>query len=163
MSDENLARKREIFKSSIINNSNKIIRRIKSLSGIPDGIEPFIDTLNRVFVDIEDIRRPRRYKKTFGIFCVMVPEEIIYAVDAVPVKLCSGVFPGAQVGEDFAPRDACPLVKASIGISCMDVVPMYKNCEKFIVPTSCDCKKKMAYDISKFKPVIPLHIPILHR
>ncbi|MEN8906441.1 MAG: 2-hydroxyacyl-CoA dehydratase family protein [Clostridiales bacterium] len=159
MIDDKLERKKEIFKSSVINNSNKMLRRIDALSGKPESIEPFIDVLKRTFVDLRDVKRPRKFKETFGVFCVMVPEEMIYAANAIPVKLCSGIFSGAQVGEDFTPRDACPLVKASIGVTSMDAIPIYKNCSKFIVPTSCDCKKKMAYDISKFKPVIPIHVP----
>jgi len=158
MHDNKFERKQEIFRHAIVNASNKLLKRISALPGMPESMQIFLRTLKKVFVDFHDVDK-RRHEQTFGTFCLMVPEELIYAAKAVPVTLCSGLFSAAQVGEDITPRDACPLVKASIGVSSLGVMPIYDNCSKFIVPTSCDCKKKMAFDLAKYKGVIPLHVP----
>lgn len=156
--DEKFEKKRSIFHNSIVNASNKMLKRLSELPDTPNSMHFFYKTLQDVFVNMYDVKK-KMNQKTFGIYCVMIPEEMIYAANAVPVTLCSGSFPGAQVGEDLTPRDACPLVKATLGVTSMNVMPIYNNCEKYIVPTSCDCKKKMAYDLAKYKGVIPVHVP----
>ncbi len=96
---------------------------------------------------------------TIGTYCVMVPEELIYALGGMPVKLCSGSYTAFQIGDDFAPRDACPLVKAIMGYKDMGTVSMYENCSMMVVPITCDCKKKLAGFLSEDYKTYPLYVP----
>lgn len=138
--------------------SAKYLRRMKELSGAPDGMEPFYDTLERIYVDM-DYAKSGAYRHTVGTYCVMTPPEIIYAAGAMPVKLCSGNYTAFSVGDDIAPRDACPLVKAVAGFKQTGLMPVYEDCSMMIVPITCDCKKKIAGMLSDRCEVMPLHIP----
>lgn len=155
---ENDIKRIELIRKGIVINANKTLRKLTELKNIPKESNSFLKILSDTFVELKGIERVKR-EHIIGLYCVMTPEELIYAAGAVPVKLCSGVFRGAYVGDDITPRDACPLVKSCIGLSSMDLLPIYSETSMYIVPISCECKRKMAYDLAKFKPVVPLHIP----
>lgn len=136
----------------------KYLRRLEKLPGAPDGMEPFLDTLRRIYVDLQGIEVPDG-QRTIGTYCVMAPQELIYAAGAVPVKLCSGNYTAFFVGDDIAPRDACPLVKAVAGFKQTGLMPIYEDCSMMIVPITCDCKKKIAGMLSEHCEVVAMHIP----
>ena len=48
--------------------------------------------------------------KIVGVFCNFVPEELIYASGALPIRLCSEAYPAVPVAEEVLARDVCPLV-----------------------------------------------------
>ena len=138
--------------------SAKYLRRIEELSGAPGGMRPFLDTLRRIYVEMQGIDIPQT-QKTIGTYCVMVPQELIYAAGAVPVKLCSGNYTAFFIGDDIAPRDACPLVKAVAGFKHTGLMPVYEKCSMMIVPVTCDCKKKIAGMLGDYCDVMTMHIP----
>ena len=86
---ERKARQDKRFINKETQTSAKYLRRIEELSGAPEGMKPFLDTLERIYVEMKGIDVPQR-QKIIGTYCVMVPQELIYAAGAVPVKLCSG-------------------------------------------------------------------------
>ena len=90
----------------------KYLRRIAELPGAPESITPFLSTLERIYVNLQGVYTNR---PTVGTYCVMTPQELIYAAGAMPVKLCSGNYTAFSIGDDVTPRDACPLVKAVAG------------------------------------------------
>jgi benzoyl-CoA reductase/2-hydroxyglutaryl-CoA dehydratase subunit BcrC/BadD/HgdB len=89
----------------------------------------------------------------------MVPPEIIYAQGGMPVKLCGGSSTAFGIGDDTAPRDACPLVKAVMGFEEIGTMPVYQNCSLMAVPVTCDCKKKLAGWLEERRPTAILHVP----
>ena len=50
----------------------KYLRRMKELSGAPEGIEPFYNTLERIYVDMDYVKSGA-YRHTIGTYCVMTP------------------------------------------------------------------------------------------
>ena len=136
----------------------KYLRRVNELSGAPDGMEPFYNTLERIYVDM-DYADSGAYSHTVGTYCVMTPPELIYAAGAMPVKLCSGNYTAFSVGDDIAPRDACPLVKAVAGFKQTGLMPVYEDCSLMVVPITCDCKKKLAGMLSDKCDLMTLHVP----
>lgn len=152
------ARQEKRFINKETQTSAKYLRRIEELSGAPEGIEPFLETLERIYVDMQSIDIPSG-QKTIGTYCVMAPPELIYAAGAVPVKLCSGNYTAFFVGDNIAPRDACPLVKAVAGFKQTGLMPVYEDCSLMIVPVTCDCKKKIAGMLSEKCEVMTMHIP----
>ena len=84
---ERKARQDKRFINKQTQTAAKYLRRIDELSGAPDGMKPFLDTLNRIYVEMQGLNATQ---KTIGTYCVMAPQELIYAAGAVPVKLCSG-------------------------------------------------------------------------
>ncbi len=153
---ENRQNKRFISKQT--QTAAKYLRRLCELSGAPEGMQPFVETLQRVYVDMLGIDAPYSRKRV-GTYCVMAPQELIYAAGAVPVKLCSGNYTAFNIGDDIAPRDACPLVKAVAGFKQTGLMPVYEECSMMVVPVTCDCKKKVAGMLGEMCDVMTMHIP----
>ncbi len=99
-------------------------------------------------------------KNYIGSYCVMIPDEIIYALGYIPLRMCAGHQIPALVGEEMIPRDACPLIKAAAGFQAMQILPMYNQCELAIMPMTCEAKRKSVEVLSKYLPVIPVPIPM---
>ena len=136
----------------------KYLRKIEDLPHKPDTLKPFTDVLKNVFVDMQGAVKPEDIPSV-GTYCVMVPPELIYAAGAMPVKLCGGSYTAFNVGDDIAPRDACPLVKAIMGFESIGVMPVYQECRLMAVPITCDCKKKLAGYLAEHRKTVTLHVP----
>ena len=151
-------RQKERFLRKSTQISSKYLRKVTELRGMPSSMNYFVNILRRIFIDNDDVEKDKQ-TKTIGTFCVMAPQELIYAAGAMPVKLCSGNYTAFNIGDEKAPRDACPLIKAVMGSKIINGIDVYDNCSSYIVPTSCDCKKKMGYLLSEYKDVHMLHVP----
>ncbi|TYC88140.1 2-hydroxyacyl-CoA dehydratase [Acetobacterium wieringae] len=151
-------RQRQRFVDKATKVSAKYLRRLAELPGAPDAMEPFFKVLQDIYVDLKNVAKPAD-TKIVGTYCVMVPNELIYAVGAQPVKLCSGSYTAFAIGDDLVPRDACPLIKAVMGFQAMEVMPIYDDCALMVVPITCDCKKKMAGMLKQRVPTYALHVP----
>ena len=136
----------------------KYLRKIEELPHKPEALKPFTDVLKHVFVDMQGAVKPKGVPSV-GTYCVMVPPELIYAAGAMPVKLCGGSYTAFNVGDDIAPRDACPLVKAIMGFESIGVMPVYQECQLMAVPITCDCKKKLAGYLAEHRKTVTLHVP----
>jgi benzoyl-CoA reductase/2-hydroxyglutaryl-CoA dehydratase subunit BcrC/BadD/HgdB len=98
-------------------------------------------------------------QKVVGTYCLFVPEELIYAAGAHPVRLCAGVYESCEVGEDFLPETSCPMVRSEMGLSALPILSFYHECDMVVAPGSCDWKVKMAESLSQFVPVTMLDLP----
>lgn len=134
----------------------KYLRRIAELPGAPESITPFLSTLERIYVNLQGVYTNR---PTVGTYCVMTPQELIYAAGAMPVKLCSGNYTAFSIGDDVTPRDACPLVKAVAGFLQTGLMPVYRDCKMMVLPVTCDCKKKIAGMLKNSCNLMTMHIP----
>lgn len=150
-------KRKERFDRNFKRVSNKSLEQLKELDHKVDSMDFFFNRLESLFVKQEmwDISS----KHIIGTFCAMVPEEIISACGAQPIRLCGGNYTAQLAGDENAPRDSCPVVKAVVGSFDMKLLPIYEQCELAIVPTSCDGKKKMAEVLANYTPTLPLHIP----
>ena len=151
-------RQRQRFVDKATKVSAKYLRRLAELPGAPVAMQPFFQVLSDIYVEMKNVAKPAD-TKIVGTYCVMVPEELIYAVGAQPVKLCSGSYTAFAIGDDLVPRDACPLIKAVMGFQAMEVMPIYDDCALMVVPITCDCKKKMAGMLKQRVPTYALHVP----
>ena len=152
------ARQRQRFVDKATKVSAKYLRRLEELPGAPVAMQPFFQVLSDIYVEMKNVAKPAD-TKIVGTYCVMVPDELIYAVGAQPVKLCSGSYTAFAIGDDLVPRDACPLIKAVMGFLAMEVMPIYDDCALMVVPITCDCKKKMAGMLKERVPTYALHVP----
>ncbi len=152
------ARQRERFDRKGTALAEKMLRQLRDLTHMPEAMGPFLEVLESIFSLRRDALRPAGIP-TVGTYCVMVPPELIHAQGAMPVKLCGGSYTAFGIGDDFAPRDACPLVKAVMGFEEIDAMPVYRNCSLMAVPVTCDCKKKLAGWLQERRPTAVLHVP----
>lgn len=88
-------------------------------------------------------------KKVAGSFCVFVPEEIILAVDAISVGLCTGAEVGFDEAEQYLPRNTCALIKSSFGFKLAGLCPYIEASDVIIGENTCDGKKKAYEPLSK--------------
>lgn len=159
--NEQTIRRRERFQSKSAYIAAKYLHRMEELSGRPDALTPFTDVLKKANVDFERVMPAD--KKVIGTYCMMVPQELIYAAGAENVKLCSGSFTGFSIGEDITPRDACPLVKAVAGMQEIGKLTPYSDCDLMVVPVTCDCKKKLASMLAESTPVHVMQVPSIRQ
>lgn len=151
-------KKKKLFNEKAMHTAQKYLRRMSDLGSTMAEMDPFFDVLNRVYVDMKDVSEPG--VKSIGTYCVMAPQELIYAAGGKPIKLCSGSYTAFSIGDDIVPRDACPLVKAVAGYKDIGTMPIYDDCAMMVVPITCDCKKKIAGMLSDQCNTCTLHVPV---
>ncbi len=120
----------------------------------------YFDRIFQTFTQGGEGAVPReKGRKLIGTYCLFVPEEIIYAAGGQPVRLCSGAYDTVEIGEDFLPDGACPMIKSEVGLSTLPVLSFYQDCDLVVIPASCDWKTKMASIIEEHAPVMMMDMP----
>ena len=97
-------------------------------------------------------------KKIIGTFCNFVPEELVFAAGAIPIRLVCGSQEPILPAEEVLPRNFCPLIKSSYGFT-LTGFPHFDLSDVIIVPTTCDGKKKLSEMLSEVKPTWVLEVP----
>lgn len=93
-----------------------------------------------------------------GTMCNFVPDELVIAAGAIPVRLDAGDHHSATAAEAVLPRDACPVVRSAAGlVQRRDGV--YGLLKLLVVPTPCDAKRKLAPALEETVPVHVLPLP----
>lgn len=131
----------------------------------PDAMNYFNYTLAEIHgARIEEIKHEKdNGKKVVGTFCVFVPDEVIYATDAISVGLCSGSQFWIEDGEKVLPRNLCPLVKAFVGAKTSRTCPYFQSCDMIVGETTCDGKKKAYEIVEEYMPVHVMELPQMKR
>lgn len=123
-------------------------KRAKSL----DYFYEIFTSMNR----LDQLKKEKR--KRIGTICNLVPEELILAAGAIPLRLCSECNETIKTAEQVFPRDSCPVVKSTVGSSLMQDT-FFSVCDAVVIPATCDGKKKMAEFINDYKTVWVLDLP----
>ena len=97
-------------------------------------------------------------RRVVGVFCNFVPEELILAVGAVPVRLCSGDADAATASETILPREVCSTVRATAGQVAAQA-GLHGRADLLVMPTPCDGKKKLASVLAAMRAVHVLDLP----
>lgn len=111
----------------------------------------WFERLVRDFYEGDD--RPR-----IGYYCNLVPQELIAALGASPVRLGCGNPALVSPGEEVFAGEICPLVKTSLACF-LDESSPHRRSQAVIVPASCDAKKKMGEVLSDFVPTFCFNLP----
>ncbi|MFX1274050.1 MAG: double-cubane-cluster-containing anaerobic reductase [Promethearchaeota archaeon] len=98
-------------------------------------------------------------KKVVGTFCLYVPDEIIFALDAIGVGLCGGTNFSNYASEDLLPTNICALIKSGLGFGVGNICPYFAMCDVIIGETTCDGKKKCWEVLNKYKPFYVMETP----
>ncbi|MEM2870430.1 MAG: double-cubane-cluster-containing anaerobic reductase [Thermoplasmata archaeon] len=131
----------------------------RSGSGL-EGMRYFYGLARGLFTKrVEELRALKEQgKKLIGVFCNFVPEELVIAAGAVPIRLCSGCQEPIATAEEVLPRNFCPAIKSSLGML-MVQSPHFQLADLLITPTTCDGKKKMAEVLAEYRPTWVLEVP----
>jgi benzoyl-CoA reductase/2-hydroxyglutaryl-CoA dehydratase subunit BcrC/BadD/HgdB len=110
----------------------------------PDGMKYFDNVLHESHGGRvqELIENKAKGNKTVGTFCIYVPDEIVMAVDLIPIPLCGGTQLSIPYAEKTFPRDICPLVKSTLGLAFSKTCPYAPIKSMAVGETTCDAKKK---------------------
>ena len=131
----------------------------------PEGM----DYYNMVVADIHGIRpaelieHQKKSGKVFGTFCVYVPDEIVFAADAIATGLCGGSQFWVPGGEKVLPTNTCPLIKASVGARIDRTCPFFRIADMYVGETTCDGKKKAWEILAEDVPVHVMNLPQMKR
>lgn len=107
------------------------------------------------FYDIVAERKIEKDKPVVGYFCNSVPEELIIAAGATPLRLCNQDIHCAEAGEEIVPGDICPVVKAICGSFHENM-----NIDILVIPATCDNKIKLTEILSPvFNNIYFIDIP----
>ena len=115
------------------------MRQITDFPENPKGMSYFYDLFSHTF---SGEYAPKSDLPMIGTMCVQVPEELIIAAGARPLRLCSGAYAYDQVGADFMPAKSCPLIKATAGMLHVNQDFWGDALKTVVIPTTCDQKKK---------------------
>jgi benzoyl-CoA reductase/2-hydroxyglutaryl-CoA dehydratase subunit BcrC/BadD/HgdB len=106
----------------------------------PEAMSYFYDLYEKVYCEGVPLHEN---KKIVGTMCVQVPDELIYASGAVPVRLCNGFYTDDHNGADFMPAKSCSLVKATLGmLDRKSTLPFIDRIDDIVLPATCDQKRK---------------------
>jgi benzoyl-CoA reductase/2-hydroxyglutaryl-CoA dehydratase subunit BcrC/BadD/HgdB len=94
-----------------------------------------------------------------GLYCGYAPVELIRALGAVPVSLCSSSRRTIPAAEAVLPANLCPMIKSSYGFIRTSGCLLYELSEAVIGETTCDGKKKMFEMIAHIKPTHVMDLP----
>ena len=153
---ERLARK---IRTNLSMTVREIFEEIEEDTSRPDGMAYF-DRIFKNFVNGgEKVVDAPDGQKVIGTYCVFVPEELIYAAGAHPVRLCAGAYESSEVGEEFLPDVACPMVKSEMGLATMPILDFYQRCDLVALPGACHWKLKMGEMLADHDSVHMLDVP----
>ena len=128
-----------------------------------------MDYYNFVIAEIHGVRpqelikAQEEGKKVFGTFCVYVPDELIFAANAIATGLCGGSQFWVPGGEKVLPTNTCPLIKASVGARLDRTCPFFRIADMYIGETTCDGKKKAWEILEEDVPVHVMDLPQMKR
>ena len=128
-----------------------------------------MDYYNFVIAEIHGVRpqelikAQEEGKKVFGTFCIYVPDELIFAANAIATGLCGGSQFWVPGGEKVLPTNTCPLIKASVGARLDRTCPFFRIADMYIGETTCDGKKKAWEILGEDVPVHVMDLPQMKR
>lgn len=131
----------------------------------PEGM----DYYNFVVSEIHGVRpaelieHQKKGGKVFGTFCVYVPDEIVFAADAIATGLYGGSQFWVPGGEKVLPTNTCPLIKASVGARLDRTCPFFRIADMYVGETTCDGKKKAWEILAEDVPVHVMNLPQMKR
>ena len=114
--DDKLQRRKKRFALDLFHSADATLADMENSPDLPQGMRYFINIMRDTFVKDQKGRfsNPSNFQDTnnikiIGTYCLMVPEELIYAAGAIPVRLCGGSYEASSIGDELVPRDTCPV------------------------------------------------------
>jgi benzoyl-CoA reductase/2-hydroxyglutaryl-CoA dehydratase subunit BcrC/BadD/HgdB len=92
-------------------------------------------------------------KKVIGYSCMFAPIELILAADAIPVRVGSGWYDAAKLGDRIMPVEICPVIRSTVGAKMVSLSPYLELSDAIISPLTCDGKTKLSEILADYKPI----------
>ncbi len=152
-------RETQEMNASITASSEKImadyVARMKKADPNRPAAMAYFDEISNLFGqrqrEIQDEKA--KGKKVIGYFCVFAPIELILAADAIPVRVNSGWYDAAKMGDRIVPVEVCPVIRSTIGAKMIGLSPMLELSDAVISTLTCDGMTKLSEILSDTKPI----------
>lgn len=116
----------------------------------PEAMEYFYERC-KLFYDYEYANDLWQGKKLVAYTCIHVPDELVRAAGAIPVRICSGAYSADQIGAEFLPTKSCPIMKSTAGMAFLRLFRPYGEVVMMVIPTTCDQKTKFNEIAGEFR------------
>ncbi|MEM2911488.1 MAG: 2-hydroxyacyl-CoA dehydratase family protein [Candidatus Bathyarchaeia archaeon] len=149
----------EELKKSIEATSTKVMieyieRMKKSWPNRPEAMQYFDEIANLFGTRGKEIREAKEEgRKVIGYTCMFAPLELILAADAIPVRVSSGWYDPAKLGNRVVPVEVCPLIRSTIGAKMIGLSPYLELSDAIITTLTCDGMTKLSEILGDYKPV----------
>lgn len=155
--DKRFARMQKTTALHLAMEAEETLQRLTEFPDNPGAMAYFYDLFRNLYKNGQQLPAA---KKVIGTMCLQVPDELIYAAGATPLRMCSGAYAYDQVGAEFLPAKACPVIKATTGMLNLHQDLWGRAVASVVVPTTCDQKKKSAEMLKEMGyPVYLLEMP----
>ncbi|MGF7003736.1 benzoyl-CoA reductase/2-hydroxyglutaryl-CoA dehydratase subunit BcrC/BadD/HgdB [Lachnospiraceae bacterium PFB1-21] len=124
---------------------------------LPEVFEEFAEQRKNSFLAVKELKD--QGVPVIGVYCTYFPQEIVMAMGAATVSLCSTSDETVAAAEKTLPKNLCPLIKSSYGFGETDKCPYFYFSDLVVGETTCDGKKKMYEYMADFKPVYVMELP----
>lgn len=151
---------KSIKASSIKVIEENIERMKKAWKDRPKAMEYF-DEIGNLFGRREkELREQKKAgKKIIGYSCIFAPIELILAADAIPVRVGSGWYDTAKLGDRIMPVEICPVIRSTVGAKMVNLSPYLELSDAIIIPLTCDGRTKLSEMLSDYKQIWHLNPP----
>ncbi|ODS39779.1 MAG: hypothetical protein A7315_02885 [Candidatus Altiarchaeales archaeon WOR_SM1_79] len=141
--------------------ANNVIEILRGQKNRPKTMHYFDELLSYGGKRIDEIISFRNSGgKVVGTTCVMVPMEIIGALGAKGVRICSGYYECVHPSNELlGDAGLCPLVKSTLGAKMVSANPLMDVLDLLVAPATCDGKMKLAEMMEDWVPVVMLNVP----
>ncbi len=155
--DKRFARMQKATALHLAMEGEETLQHLTEFSDNPKAMDYFYDLFRNLYKNGHKLPTD---KKVIGTMCLQVPDELIYAAGAVPMRMCSGAYAYEQVGAEFMPAKSCPVVKATTGMLHVNQALWGEAVASVVLPTTCDQKKKCGEMLKEMGyPVYILEMP----
>jgi benzoyl-CoA reductase/2-hydroxyglutaryl-CoA dehydratase subunit BcrC/BadD/HgdB len=139
---------------------DNIQRMKKAWKNRPEAMEYFDEISNLFGRREKEIREQKEAgKKVIGYSCIFAPIELILAADAIPVRIGSGWYDTAKLGDRIMPVEICPVIRSTVGAKMVSLSPFLELSDAIVMPLTCDGRTKLSEMLSDFKPIWHMNPP----
>ena len=107
----------------------------------------------------EIIQAKKSGKKVIGYLCLFAPIELILAADAIPVRINSGWYDAAKLGDRIMPVEICPVIRSTVGAKMESLSPYLELSDAVVIPLTCDGRTKLSEILADYKPIWHMNPP----
>jgi len=140
--------------------AENIAKMKKTDANRPEAMQYFDEIANFFGTREKEIREAKEEgKKVIGYMCLFAPTELILAADAIPVRVNSGWYDTAKLGDRVVPVEVCPMVRSTIGAKMISLSPYLELSDVLISILTCDGMTKLGEILSDYKSVWTMTLP----
>ena len=142
----------DIKAASIKVMEDNIKRMKKAWKNRPKAMEYFDEIANLFGRRQKEIQEQKAAgKKVIGYSCIFAPIELILAADAIPIRIGSGWYDTAKLGDRIMPVEICPVITIHSRRKNGEASPHILNsATPVVMPLTCDGRTKLSEMLSDF-------------